>query len=81
MRVLIDTHIAIGAIWENMIKHMIHPEKVIIVGDTPAQSCENTGFKVLPILNQHTFALKMNFLTHDSLIPYYFGFLRYTRLS
>ena len=47
-----------ASIWEVVIKHMAHPDKVIIDGDTLAQSCENTGFKVLPILNKHTFALK-----------------------
>lgn len=37
---------------------MVHPEKVIIDGDILAQSCEDTGLKVLAVLNQHTFALK-----------------------
>ncbi len=31
---------------------------MIIDGDTLAQSCENTGFNVLPILNKHVFVLK-----------------------
>lgn len=51
-----EIYYSTASIWEIIIKHMIHPEKVIIDGDMLAQSCENTGFKVLPILNQHTFA-------------------------
>ncbi len=93
-----EIYYSTASIWEIIIKHMTHPEKVIIDGDTLAQSCEDTGFKVLPVLNRHTFALKtlnypdnaprhndpfdrimiaqakaekMNFLTHDSLIPNY----------
>lgn len=53
-----EIYYSTASIWEVIIKHMTHPEKVIIDGDTLAQSCENTGFKVLPILNKHTFALK-----------------------
>ncbi|MDE7476645.1 MAG: type II toxin-antitoxin system VapC family toxin [Lachnospiraceae bacterium] len=53
-----EIYYSTASIWEIIIKHMAHPEKVIIDGDTLAKSCENTGFKVLPILNRHTFALK-----------------------
>ena len=53
-----EIYYSTASIWEVVIKHMAHPEKVSIDGDTLAQSCENTGFKVLPILNKHTFALK-----------------------
>ena len=53
-----EIYYSTASIWEVVIKHMAHPEKVIIDGDTLAQSCENTGFKVLPILNKHTLALK-----------------------
>ena len=60
--ILMDEHNEIfystASIWEIIIKHMTHPEKVIIDGYTLAKSCEDSGFKVLPILNQHTFALK-----------------------
>ena len=44
-----EIYYSTASIWEVIIKHMAHPEKVIIDGDTLAQSCENTGFKVLPI--------------------------------
>lgn len=53
-----DIYYSTASIWEIIIKHMAHPEKVLIDGDTLAQSCEDTGFKVLPVLNRHTFALK-----------------------
>ena len=53
-----EIYYSTASIWEVVIKHMAHPEKVIIDGDTLAQSCENTGFNVLPILNKHVFALK-----------------------
>lgn len=53
-----EIYYSTASIWEIIIKHMAYPEKVIIDGDTLAQSCEDTGFKVLPVLNQHTFALK-----------------------
>ncbi len=53
-----EIYYSTASIWEVVIKHMAHPEKVIIDGDTLAQSCENTGFNVLPILNKHVFVLK-----------------------
>ncbi|MEZ3444711.1 MAG: type II toxin-antitoxin system VapC family toxin [Lachnospiraceae bacterium] len=53
-----EIYYSTASIWEIIIKHMAHPEKVIIDGDTLAQSCEATGFKVLPVLKRHTFALK-----------------------
>ena len=53
-----EIYYSTASIWEIIIKHMAHPEKVIIDGDTLAQSCEDTGFKVLPVLNRHAFALK-----------------------
>lgn len=45
-----EIYYSTASIWEIIIKHMTHPEKVIIDGDTLAQSCEDTGFKVLPVL-------------------------------
>ena len=37
-----EIYYSTASIWEIIIKHMAHPEKVISDGDTLAQSCEDT---------------------------------------
>lgn len=47
-----------ASIWEIMIKHMLHPDKIRISGRLLEKGCEDSGYFVLPILNEHVFALK-----------------------
>lgn len=47
-----------ASVWEIMIKHMLHPDKIRISGRLLEKGCEDSGYVVLPILNEHVFALK-----------------------
>ncbi len=86
MKILIDTHIAIWAVlndiklsekakeilldnkneifystasvWEIMIKHMLHPDKIRMNGSLLGKGCEDNGYEVLPILNKHVSTLE-----------------------
>lgn len=37
---------------------MLHPDKIRISGRLLEKGCEDSGYVVLPILNEHVFALK-----------------------
>lgn len=47
-----------ASVWEITIKHMLHPEKIRMSGGLLEKGCEENGYKVLPVLNQHIFALE-----------------------
>lgn len=47
-----------ASVWEITIKHMAHPETFLYSGYHLAKGCDENGFIVLPVLNQHSFALE-----------------------
>lgn len=47
-----------ASIWEITIKHMLHPDKIRHSGRLLEQGCEDNGYTLLPILNEHIFALE-----------------------
>lgn len=47
-----------ASIWEITIKHMLHPDKIRINGKLLEKGCEDNGYIVLPIFNEHIFALE-----------------------
>lgn len=47
-----------ASIWELTIKHLLHPEQVIVDGKKLAESCEMAGFLPLSIANPHAFTLE-----------------------
>lgn len=47
-----------ASVWEITIKHMLHPDKLRMSGSLLAKGCEDNGYIVLPVLNQHVSALE-----------------------
>lgn len=47
-----------ASVWEITIKHLLHPNKVMLDGTSLAKGCEDTGFEVLPVYNRHVFMLE-----------------------
>lgn len=45
------------SVWEIMIKHSIRPNEFLIDGQGFVNNCIASGYKNLPLLNEHTFAL------------------------
>ena len=42
-----------ASVWEITIKHMLHPDKIRMSGNILEKGCEDNGYIVLPILNDH----------------------------
>lgn len=47
-----------ASVWEITIKHMLHPDKLRMSGSLLEKGCEDNGYIVLPVLNQHVSALE-----------------------
>ena len=47
-----------ASVWEVMIKHMLHPNKLRMSGNLLEKGCEENGYIVLPILNKHVSVLE-----------------------
>lgn len=47
-----------ASVWEITIKHMLHPDKIRINGSLLAKGCEDNGYNVLPVFNEHVSALE-----------------------
>lgn len=56
-----------ASVWEIMIKHMLHPDKIRISGRLLEK--DNDPFDRIMVAQAKV--EQMMFLTHDSLIPYY----------
>lgn len=53
-----DVYYSAASVWEIAIKHIVHPDKVIVNAERMVEWCEETGFKQLPVVGRHTFLLK-----------------------
>ena len=42
-----------ASVWEITIKHKLHPDKIRMSGNILEKGCEDNGYIVLPILNDH----------------------------
>lgn len=47
-----------ASVWEITIKHMLHPDKIRMSGSLFEKGCEDNGYIVLPVFNQHVSALE-----------------------
>ncbi len=47
-----------ASVWEVTIKHMLHPDKIRMNGGLLAKGCEDNGYNVLPVFNEHVSALE-----------------------
>lgn len=47
-----------ASVWEITIKHMLHPDKLRMSGSLLEKGCEDNGYIVLPVFNQHVSALE-----------------------
>lgn len=47
-----EIYYSTASIWETTIKHMLHPEHVLVNGRRLAFGCEQDGYIFLPILNR-----------------------------
>lgn len=41
------------SIWEVMLKHQVHPDKMIIDAATFMRDCESAGFRILQLATEH----------------------------
>ena len=53
-----DIFYSTASVQEITIKHMLHPDKIRISGELLEKGCEENGYFVLPILNEHVSALE-----------------------
>lgn len=47
-----------ASIWEVTIKHMLHPDQILVDGRFLEKCCKESQYIVLPVLSEHCFALE-----------------------
>lgn len=47
-----------ASVWEVTIKHMLHPDKIRLDGRLLEKGCEENGYIVLPVFNNHVVTLE-----------------------
>jgi len=61
-----EIYYSTASIWEVMIKHMFHPEHMPISGKQLSNYCQKASYKMLPILDNHVYALESLQRTQDA---------------
>ncbi len=61
-----EIYYSTASIWEVMIKHMFHPEHMPISGKQLSNYCQKSSYKMLPILDNHVYALESLQRTQDA---------------
>lgn len=49
---------SIASVWEVTIKHIAHPDKMLITGEKFSENCKKMGFVQLPIREEHILLLE-----------------------
>ena len=52
-----DVFYSIASVWEVTIKHIAHPDKMLITGTQFSENCKKMGFAKLPIREEHIMLL------------------------
>lgn len=47
-----------ASVWEIAIKHMAHPDKMLISGKQLSEKCLSSGFQMLPVYDRHVYGLE-----------------------
>lgn len=53
-----EIYYSTASVWEIAIKHMVHPDKMIIDGRNLSEKCQASGFVMLPINDKHVYELQ-----------------------
>lgn len=53
-----DIYYSTASVWEISIKHMIHPEQIAISGREFSNYCQQAGYQMLSIKDEHVYALE-----------------------
>jgi len=62
-----DIYYSTASIWEVSIKHSIHPENMPLSGKELSEYCQESGYEMLSIRDEHVFALEK--LTRPQDVP------------
>lgn len=61
-----DIYYSTASVWEVSIKHSIHPENMPLSGKELSEYCQESGYEMLSIRDEHVFALETLTRTQDA---------------